>query len=88
MNIQIKVKRKAYKQLATLPDDYKRRILGKIEGLKQWPDCNNVKALKNSDNYRLRVGRYRVIFKVSATQNPVIIRIEEVKKRDDRTYSH
>lgn len=43
------------------------------------------KKLKDRDDYRLRVGRYRLIFSI-IDQKPRIIRIEEVKIRDDRTY--
>ena len=48
-------------------------------------DWNQVKQLVNHKyDYRMRVGRYRVLFNC---ENEVkIIRIEEVKKRDERTY--
>ena len=52
--------------------------------LKNWPDCQNVKALKDRNDYRLRVGRYRVFFEVLISLK--IVKIVEVKKRDDRTY--
>lgn len=48
--------------------------------------ARHVKALENhSCGYRLRVGRYRVLFDVLEGQ-PRIVRIEEVTKRDERTY--
>ena len=50
-----------------------------------FPDLSNVKSLVNRPEYRLRVGRYRVIFTVSEG-GAVIEYIEEVKKRDERTY--
>lgn len=39
---------------------------------------------KSQYDYRLRVGRYRVLF--NCEEEIKIIRIEEVKKRDERTY--
>jgi mRNA-degrading endonuclease RelE of RelBE toxin-antitoxin system len=54
--------------------------------LADWPDCRNVKALVGRPGYRLRVGRYRVLFVVDAEQHPVVVQIQEVKKRDERTY--
>jgi mRNA-degrading endonuclease RelE of RelBE toxin-antitoxin system len=54
--------------------------------LAAWPDCRNVKALVGREGYRLRVGRYRVLFTINAHHEPVIVQIEEVKKRDERTY--
>ena len=53
-----------------------------IDELKYFPECANVKKLKSSDNYRLRVGNWRVIFNETFT----ILYIEEVKKRNERTY--
>lgn len=45
----------------------------------------NIKALTNHDyEYRLRVGDYRVFFNIRQTVE--VISIEEVKKRDERTY--
>ena len=35
--------------------------------------------------YRLRVGRYRVLFTIHAGI-PLVVRIEEVKKRNEHTY--
>ncbi|MFZ5812174.1 MAG: type II toxin-antitoxin system RelE family toxin [Thermodesulfobacteriota bacterium] len=55
-------------------------------GLAAWPACRNVKALSGRDDYRLRVGRYKVIFTVNTGGEPVVVRVEEVKKRDERTY--
>lgn len=57
-----------------------------VAELANFPDCQNVKSLTNHDyQYRLRVGNYRVFFNVEngVTQ---IIAIQEVKKRDERTY--
>ncbi|PRP61532.1 cytotoxic translational repressor of toxin-antitoxin stability system, partial [Bacillus halotolerans] len=45
----------------------------------------DVKKLQNREGYRLRVGQYRVFFDVN--QGKInIITIEEVKKRDSKTY--
>lgn len=77
---------KALKQLKKLGDKaVQARILTATAGLAAFPDVANVKALTNHQyGYRLRVGDYRVIF--DAPDAVSIIRIEEVKKRDERTY--
>ncbi|MFZ5812416.1 MAG: type II toxin-antitoxin system RelE family toxin [Thermodesulfobacteriota bacterium] len=80
------IKRKAYKQPAKLPEHDQAAVLEAVTELAQWPGCRDVKALKGREGYRLRVGRYRVFFTVNADQNPVVISVEEVKKRDERTY--
>jgi mRNA-degrading endonuclease RelE of RelBE toxin-antitoxin system len=47
--------------------------------------ARNVKALVNhAYGYRLRVGNYRVFFDFEGAVR--IVSIEEVKKRDERTY--
>lgn len=47
--------------------------------------ARNVKALTNHEyGYRLRVGNYRVFFDFDGAVR--IVSIEEVKKRDERTY--
>ena len=75
---------KALRQLRKIKDDKTRlAIYEAVETLKTFPDCSNVKKLKARDDYRLRVGRWRVFF----TRSLEIIYIEEVKKRDEHTYS-
>ena len=47
--------------------------------------ARNVKALTNHEHgYRLRVGNYRVFFDFDGAVR--IVSIEEVRKRDERTY--
>jgi mRNA interferase RelE/StbE len=49
------------------------------------PNSRNVKALtKHEHQYRLRIGNYRVFFDFDGALR--IVQIEEVKKRDERTY--
>jgi mRNA-degrading endonuclease RelE of RelBE toxin-antitoxin system len=54
--------------------------------LADFPGGNlDVKALKNyACGYRLRVGRYRVLFNYDGAIH--IVTIEEVRKRDEQTY--
>lgn len=74
---------KAIKQLRKIPTQ--KAIREKIDMLAGMPDCINVKKLSNHlYDYRLRVGNYRVLFNYDGDIS--IVSIEEVKKRDDRTY--
>ena len=83
--IQIKWMRKASKQLRKIQQVDKHKILDAVDTLNNFPYVQNVKALTNHKyDYRLRVGRYRVLFNHYETVQ--IISIEEVKKRDDGTY--
>ncbi len=80
----IEWKRKALKQLKRIEYEHQKQIVLAVRNLQQWPDCKDVKPLVNRSGYRLRVGRYRILFEVETQLQ--IIAIEEVKKRDDRTY--
>jgi mRNA interferase RelE/StbE len=52
-----------------------------------WPDCaGNIKRLQGRDDYRLRVGDYRVIFEIDQSGSPIVINIAQVEKRNERTY--
>jgi len=83
---QVAMTKRAMRQAGKIALADRAMIFDAIAALKEWPDCRNVKALKDREGYRLRVGRYRVIFTVDTQCRPVIVRIEEVLKRNERTY--
>ncbi len=82
----IEWERKARKQLAKIDGKTTREeVYDSTERLRDLQNAEHVKKLSNHKyGYRLRVGRYRVFFDVA--ESVKIIHIEEVKKRDDRTY--
>lgn len=77
---------RAVKQLLKLQPKMQVRIRDAVGTLVDFPAVHaDIKALKNhASEYRLRVGQFRVLFNHAAQLQ--IISIEEVKKRDDRTY--
>jgi len=76
---------KAAKQLRKLDRQHQVVIRDGVQTLDAMPDCQNVKALVNHQyGYRLRVGNYRVLFNWDGAIR--IVEIEEVRKRDERTY--
>ena len=76
---------KASKQARKLDRPVRETVSKAIDNLALFPDCANVKALTNHEHqYRLRVGQYRVLFNYDGTIQ--VIEIQEVKKRDERTY--
>jgi mRNA interferase RelE/StbE len=79
MNYEIEFKPRAIKDLEGLPRSAQRRILAKIEGLRD-DLAGDVKRLTNfTPEYRLRVGDYRVLFEVAGNR-VVIYRL--VHRRD------
>jgi mRNA interferase RelE/StbE len=79
----IKWNPRALKQLRKIRDlNTRETIYNAVDDLKQFPNCSNVKKIKNQEKFRLRVGRWRVFF----TQSLEILYIEEVKIRNENTY--
>ena len=73
---------RAIKDVKKLDESVKKRILESLNSLVQQPASADVKKLKgNSNEYRLRVGEWRVRFQVDFTNN--IYLIKHVKHRKD-----
>jgi mRNA interferase RelE/StbE len=82
---KVEITRKAAKQLRKLQSQDSVVILTECHKLSAMPNCGNVKALNNHEyQYRLRVGNFRVFFNFDGAIR--IVSVEEVKKRDERTY--
>jgi mRNA interferase RelE/StbE len=78
-------KKRAIKDLRKIDRTHQGQIIEAVGALENWPDCSNIKRLANhQDDYRLRVGRYRVFFNVC--ERIEVVLVEEVRKRDERTY--
>jgi mRNA-degrading endonuclease RelE of RelBE toxin-antitoxin system len=79
-------KPKALRQLRKIePRDGKRIRVAVSTELVDLNGAKNVKSLTNHEyGYRLRVGNYRVFFDFDGAVH--IVSIEEVRKRDERTY--
>ena len=59
------------RELERLDGSMARRILKKVEELSENPFSKDIKKLKGSDDFRLRVGDYRIIFAIE--QNTIQI---------------
>lgn len=78
---------RARKQMKKIPVHFREAIFGCVDQLAAFPECPHldIKPLTGHRyQYRLRVGRYRVLFDHEEALK--VIGVEEVKKRDDRTY--
>ncbi len=89
MKYNIEITKKAEKQIGKIQMQHRARIYAAIHTLANSETWGDVRKLVNHQyDYRLRVGDYRVLF--NATNDLTIeindISVEEVKKRDDRTY--
>jgi mRNA-degrading endonuclease RelE of RelBE toxin-antitoxin system len=82
----IRWNKRAYKQLKKMPKEVKAAVIMAVENLPEANGWRQVKPIKDHQyQYRLRVGRYWVFFDVEEAKIKVYL-IQEVKKRDDRTY--
>jgi len=77
---------KAKRQLKKIKDvSIRASIVDGVGALEAFPAVEGVKPLVNhACSHRLRIGGYRVLFR--ALEEIAVISIEEVKKRDERTY--
>lgn len=76
---------KAAKQLRKIDRQHQATIRDGVSTLVTMPDCQNIKALTSHQyGYRLRIGNYRILFDWGIEVK--IIEIQEVRKRDERTY--
>ena len=81
--MEISISSHATRQIKKLPPDVRQQVKAAIDSLASWPNVEKVKRLANRDDYRLRVGQYRVIFVVVGT----VIGVTEVLFRNERTYA-
>ena len=64
MKYQIKFEKRAFQELDKLDQIISRRISKSIKEMEENLDKKDIRRLKGQDNYRLRIGDYRVIFHI------------------------
>ena len=64
-NYKIEIKKSAVKEIKSLPENYLQRILKLIKSLSVNPRPHNCKKLSGKDNYRIRIGVYRIIYSIN-----------------------
>jgi mRNA-degrading endonuclease RelE of RelBE toxin-antitoxin system len=78
---------RARKQMKRIPAHYREAIFESVDRLVVFPRCEELDIIELKNHrygYRMRVGRYRVMF--NHEHDIKIIEIREIKKRDERTY--
>ncbi len=79
-SFKVKVSRKAKKFLDKLPQSDKERILSALRALRENPFAHDIKKLKGTEFYRLRTGKFRIIFYID-WENKVIV-VFKIDKRE------
>ncbi|MBI2551241.1 hypothetical protein HYV73_02740 [Candidatus Uhrbacteria bacterium] len=73
------------KLLERMPTKDRRRVLAIMTGLMEGKLATlRIEKLKNSSFYRIRTGRYRIIF--SLNRHTKFIKIEDLRLRNEATY--
>jgi mRNA interferase RelE/StbE len=70
----ITVSRKAQRDIDKLPAKVRQRVLDALVGLTTHPRQGDIRKLEGRDDeYRLRVGEWRVIFRVEKSEKLVVV---------------
>lgn len=82
--MEIKLSRQAIKFLNKLNADRRNQLKQAIRGLTMKPPQGDIKALKGTQNeYRLRVGKYRVIYSYDIKNTLEILLVLKIGTRGD-----
>ena len=73
MNYEVSILRRAQRELSELPAVDYERVRDVIRGLSEEPRPPGCVKLTGHDGWRIRVGRYRVIYDVEDAQNTVVV---------------
>lgn len=73
------------KQFSKLPTKTQENLKTNILSLKEFPNLKNIKKLTDQDPFwRLKSGKYRVIFAVEKESQ--LIKITHIRQRNEKTY--
>ncbi len=70
---KIEIKKSAAKEIKSLSDKYLRKVLNKISYLSKTPRPKNCKKLTGKNEYRVRVGVYRIVYTVEDEKLIIIV---------------
>ena len=78
---KIRVKKSAEKELSKIPEKELLKILDKIKSLSDDPHPTGSIKLTNQEKYRVRVGNYRILYKIE--DNILTVFVVKVGHRKD-----
>ena len=82
MSYAIVISKSVQKQIDNLPNDLVERVIEKIQNLASEPRPDGIVKLKGSDNeYRIRIGDYRVRYEIDDESQ--LVQILQCKHRKD-----
>jgi mRNA interferase RelE/StbE len=82
MSYAIAISKSVQKQIDNLPNDVAERVIEKIQNLASEPRPDGIVKLKASDNeYRIRIGDYRIRYEIDDESQ--LVQILQCKHRKD-----
>ena len=79
---RVELRRSAHKELEALPDGFLVRVWSRIESLAAMPRPSGCKKLRGAaDLWRVRVGAYRIVYRIDDAATSVIV--EAIGDRKD-----
>ncbi len=83
--MEIRYSKAAVKAIAAMDRPTKQRIKAGIEGLTRQPPTGDIKPLQGytDGRYRLRVGKYRIIYKFALDNSVDVLYIIDIGSRGD-----
>ena len=71
----IQIKKSAEKDFNKIPEKMKSRISEAILELENDPQPSGSKKLKNREDYRIRIGNYRILYLIDENKKQIMINI-------------
>jgi mRNA interferase RelE/StbE len=81
ISYKVKLSNHILKQLDKIPKDFYLKIYEKMKSLSDNPRPNGCIKLTDSDDYRIRVGRFRILYEINDKEK--IIDIYEILHRKE-----
>ncbi|OGO01705.1 MAG: hypothetical protein A2Y59_05055 [Chloroflexi bacterium RBG_13_52_14] len=82
MSYEVRLRRAARKELDSLSQKDYRAVARAIDSLESNPRPHRVKKLADSSLWRIRLGRYRIVYAIDDTNKLVII-VRVARRRED-----
>lgn len=83
--MQIQYSKSAVKAIKAMDKPTKQRIKQGIEGLTKTPPVGDIKPMQGYSEhvFRLRIGKYRIIYKITVDSNGELVYIIDIGSRGD-----
>ena len=88
MENEVKWTNRATRQLTMIDQRYVDAIRRKVAILKNFPNVELDIENLGDNKYRLRHGDYRIFFEWKKNEQPKIIRIQKIMRRQSKTYKN